>query len=112
MRGKTKLAALLVAGATLGSLQANAAEYTISSVKALTGPLAFVGDGPVIGTLDAHANLSPRMVSACDALVAYRSNPHLDQRDRGLEAARLMVRTLRGEIRPVQAAAQATGFPP
>ena len=43
MRGKTKLAALLVAGATLGSLQANAAEYTISSVKALTGPLAFVG---------------------------------------------------------------------
>ena len=45
------------------------------------------------------------MVAACDALVAYRSNPHLDQRDRGLEAARLMVRTLRGEIRPVQAAA-------
>lgn len=43
MRGKTKLAALLVAGAALGSVQANAAEYTISSIKALTGPLAFVG---------------------------------------------------------------------
>lgn len=43
MRGKTKLAALLFAGAALGSLQANAAEFTIVSIKALTGPLAFVG---------------------------------------------------------------------
>jgi microcystin degradation protein MlrC len=63
---------------------------------------------PIIGTLDLHANLSPRMVAACDALIAYRSNPHLDQHDRGREAARLMARTLRGEVRPVCAAA----FPP
>jgi microcystin degradation protein MlrC len=59
---------------------------------------------PIIGTLDPHANLSPAMIEATDALTAYRTNPHLDQRDRGFEAANLMVRTLRGEIRPVQAA--------
>ena len=59
---------------------------------------------PIIGTLDAHANLSPQMVESSNALVAYRSNPHLDQRARGIEAARLMAGTLRGEIRPVQAA--------
>jgi microcystin degradation protein MlrC len=68
-----------------------------------------VGTGvPVIGTLDLHANVSPRMVQACDALIAYRENPHLDQRARGREAAALMARFLRGEVWPVMAAA----FPP
>jgi len=64
-----------------------------------------VGEIPIIGTIDAHANLSPAMVAATDALVAYRTNPHLDQRDRGLEAARLMALTLAGRVRPVQTAA-------
>jgi microcystin degradation protein MlrC len=63
---------------------------------------------PIIGTLDAHANLSPLMIQSTDALVAYRTNPHLDQYARGREAARLMVAALRKEVRPVQAAA----FPP
>jgi microcystin degradation protein MlrC len=48
------------------------------------------------------------MVRACNALIAYRTNPHLDQKERGIEAARLMARTLRGEVRPTMAAA----FPP
>lgn len=60
---------------------------------------------PIIGTLDLHANLSETMVRATNALVAYRTNPHLDQRQRGQEAARLLARTLRGEVRPTQAAA-------
>jgi len=59
---------------------------------------------PIIGTFDLHANLSPRLVAACDALVGYRSNPHLDQRERGVEAANLMARTLRGKARPTMAA--------
>lgn len=67
-----------------------------------------LGAIPIIGTIDPHANLSPAMVAATDALIAYRTNPHVDQRDRGIEAARLMARTLAGEIRPTQAAA----FPP
>jgi microcystin degradation protein MlrC len=71
----------------------------LSVVRRHAGP-----EVPVIGTLDAHANMSERMVAACNALVAYRSNPHLDQRDRGIEAGRLMARTLRGEIHPTMAA--------
>lgn len=63
---------------------------------------------PIIGTLDAHANLSPLMVESCNALIAYRTNPHLDQRARGMEAASLMIRTVRGKITPVMAAA----YPP
>lgn len=40
---KPTLLAVLAAGAIAASLPAAAAEYTISSIKALTGPLAFVG---------------------------------------------------------------------
>lgn len=67
-----------------------------------------LGGRPVIATIDPHANLSAEMISATDALIAYRTNPHLDQRARGLEAARLMALTLAGQIKPTQSAA----FPP
>lgn len=67
-----------------------------------------VGDKPMVATLDAHANLSPRMVAACDAIIAYRTNPHVDQFQRGVEAAHLLTGMLRGRLRPVLAAA----FPP
>lgn len=65
-------------------------------------------DLPIIATMDPHVNFTPAMAGACDAAIAYRENPHLDQRERGVEAATLMVRTLRGEIHPVSASA----FPP
>jgi microcystin degradation protein MlrC len=61
---------------------------------------------PIIMTLDLHANVSDEMIAQTNATVMYRSNPHLDQRERGLEAARLMARTLSGEIHPVQAVEQ------
>lgn len=63
---------------------------------------------PIIGTLDAHANLSPLMVKSADALIAYRTNPHLDQRARGMEAAKMIMQTVRGIINPQMAAV----FPP
>ncbi len=59
---------------------------------------------PIIATIDPHANLSLAMVSACQAIIPYRTNPHVDQHVRGLEAATLIVRTLRGEVRPTMAA--------
>jgi microcystin degradation protein MlrC len=62
---------------------------------------------PIIGTLDLHANVSQEMMQATNALIGYRTNPHLDQRQRGQEAARLMARMLRGEARPTHSVAQA-----
>lgn len=58
---------------------------------------------PLVATFDFHANLSPLMVSACDALIGYDTYPHVDLSDRGYEAAGLLVRTIRGEIRPTMA---------
>nr|WP_295922311.1 M81 family metallopeptidase [uncultured Dyadobacter sp.] len=57
---------------------------------------------PIIGTLDPHTNLSQAMVTATNALVAYATNPHIDQRETGRKAAGWMVETLRGNIAPVQ----------
>ncbi|RIK72174.1 MAG: hypothetical protein DCC67_19650, partial [Planctomycetota bacterium] len=96
---------LLVAphGATVGEHLADVDGHWLQLVRRWLGR-----ERPIVGTLDPHANLTPAMVEACDALVAYRTNPHVDQRQRGLEAADLMARTLGGEIWPVQAAA----FPP
>jgi microcystin degradation protein MlrC len=63
-------------------------------------------DVPIVATFDLHGNLSPRQLDHCDAAVAYRTCPHVDQRDCGRRAAALLVRTLRGEIRPRQALAK------
>ena len=61
---------------------------------------------PIIATLDPHANVSPSMVAATDAMIAYKTNPHLDQRKTGKAAAQLMIDTLAGKVRPVQFLAQ------
>jgi microcystin degradation protein MlrC len=71
---------------------------TMERVRKLLGP-----DLPIVLSLDMHANISERMVTLPDATVVYRTYPHLDQRERGLEAASLMSRILRKEVRPVQA---------
>ncbi len=59
--------------------------------RAAVGPAA-----PVVATVDLHANISERMVEAVDAILAYRTNPHVDQRERAGEAARLIRRLLAG----------------
>jgi microcystin degradation protein MlrC len=51
-------------------------------VRRLVGP-----DVPIVATLDLHANVSDRMVSSIDAFIGYRTNPHMDMRERGIEAA-------------------------
>ncbi len=47
-------------------------------------------DVPLLATLDLHANVSEPMASLTDVLVAYLTNPHVDQRERAAEAARIM----------------------
>jgi microcystin degradation protein MlrC len=53
-------------------------------------------DVSVIATLDLHANVSPRMVETTDALIAFRTNPHVDMVERGAEAAAAMLEMFRG----------------
>ncbi len=60
-------------------------------------------DFPIVSTLDHHTNVSEQMVAESTALVIYKTNPHVDQRQRGLQAAEILMRTVRGEIKPTQA---------
>ena len=52
---------------------------------------------PIVATVDLHANISERMVQNVDALVSYRTNPHMDQAERARDAARLLLRFLDGK---------------
>jgi microcystin degradation protein MlrC len=52
------------------------------AVRGIVGP-----NVPIAATLDLHANISDRMVSSIDAFIGYRTNPHMDMRERGEEAA-------------------------
>jgi microcystin degradation protein MlrC len=54
-------------------------------------------DRPAVATVDLHANISERMVACADAIISYRTNPHVDRRERGAEAAPLLRRLLGGE---------------
>ena len=63
-----------------------------------------VGDDfPLVVTNDFHANVAEELVQQASALVIYKTNPHVDQRERGIKAAEIVARAARGEARPVQA---------
>jgi microcystin degradation protein MlrC len=55
---------------------------------------------PVVVTLDLHANVTRRMADNADALVAYRTYPHIDMYERAWQGAELLERAMRGEVRP------------
>ncbi|MFN7924620.1 MAG: M81 family metallopeptidase [Bryobacteraceae bacterium] len=99
IRAAMPLDGLLLAlhGATVAEGFPDADGEMLSRIRAAVGKTM-----PILCTFDLHANISQRMADLSTALIGYRTNPHLDQRERGTEAAQLLARTLRGEVRPVQ----------
>ena len=60
-------------------------------VRDVIGP-----DKPLVVSLDLHANVTPEMVDLADALIAYRTYPHIDMAATGARAARHLNRLLAG----------------
>lgn len=58
---------------------------------------------PIGAAFDMHANLYPEMVERLTVLSGYHTYPHIDMAAAGRRAAKLLVRTIRGEIQPVLA---------
>ncbi len=85
-------------GALVGEQALDGDGYILSRFRSLVG-----NDVPIVVTVDLHANISDQMVAVADVIVGYDTYPHIDQVERGLEAAELLVRTIRGEIKPVMA---------
>ncbi|MEO6136545.1 MAG: M81 family metallopeptidase [Ginsengibacter sp.] len=75
--------------------------HWLSEVRKVVG-----SNMPIVTTLDLHANVSHKMIEATNAMISYRNNPHIDQRERGKEAAALMASALKGKVKPVQSFVQ------
>ncbi len=58
---------------------------------------------PILVSLDLHAVLTDRMLRHSDAIVAFHTYPHVDFYETGARAARILMRILGGEARPVTA---------
>lgn len=63
----------------------------VSLVREIVGPTV-----PIIVTHDLHCNVSEKLIGALDALIAYRTNPHVDKAERAEEAADLLQEVLAG----------------
>lgn len=87
---------LALHGAMVTPKYPDADAETLRRVRAAIGP-----NVPLAVTLDFHGNVAARMAETANALVGYQTYPHVDQRQRGLVAAEILTRAVRGEVRPV-----------
>ena len=61
---------------------------------------------PIMVALDLHGNLDPAILKEATAVFGFQSSPHVDAGETGRRAARAMLATLRGQIKPVTAIAK------
>ena len=54
-------------------------------------------------TCDLHANLTQDMVDHCDALIGYKTYPHIDTYDVAYQIGRVLLDQLAGKVNPVMA---------
>ena len=55
----------------------------------------------IMAVLDIHGNITDLKVKNADALLGYRTNPHVDLYERGRKAAQLLLEKMKGKIKPV-----------
>src|SRR5829696_7905747 len=92
---------LTLHGAMVAEDFPDAAAEIARRVRDLAGP-----DLQIAVTLDLHANIGQAMVDQVDVITTYDTYPHVDAAERAREAVDLLVRTVRGEIRPAMALAK------
>jgi microcystin degradation protein MlrC len=82
-----------------GAMRAEGLDYSEDDL--LADLRARVGPGvPITIALDMHANLICGTMSYVDALVAYKTAPHDDTFETGQKAAEMLMRILKGRVRP------------
>ncbi|HEV2333910.1 MAG TPA: M81 family metallopeptidase [Stellaceae bacterium] len=78
-------------GAALTTAEDDPEGVLFETVRSIVG-----ANVPVVASFDLHANVSDRMVQLIDAFIGYRTNPHLDMRERGAESAAALLELLAG----------------
>jgi microcystin degradation protein MlrC len=82
---------LVLHGAGLTTQDHDPEGTLLALVRRIVGP-----ETPIVASFDLHANVSDADVALLNGFVGYRTNPHLDMRERGAEAAVLLHRLLTG----------------
>jgi microcystin degradation protein MlrC len=91
-------------GAMVGESFPDADGETLRRVRAAVGDQI-----PVVASFDYHANISPEMMVAADAMLVFRTYPHVDRAETGMRAAEALWTLLR-EGRPQGRALRKTPF--
>jgi len=86
---------LALHGAMVAEDQPEAEAFLLEKIRAAIG-----WETPIMITLDLHGLISEYMVQQCDAIFGFDTNPHVDMYERGVEAARNIVKAVKGEIDP------------
>ncbi|HEU4437655.1 MAG TPA: M81 family metallopeptidase [Methylomirabilota bacterium] len=79
----------------------------IAAVRKVVGPSI-----PIAVTLDFHGNLGRAMVEQADLLHGYKTYPHVDMAERGVEATERIAQMIAGRIKPTAAWRKPPLLPP
>ena len=82
-------------GAMVSETEDDAEGALLEALRAIVGP-----DVPIAATLDLHANATIRMASNANALVSFRTYPHVDGYERAIQAAALVQEAMEGRKKP------------
>jgi microcystin degradation protein MlrC len=88
-RGSVDAVFLDLHGAAVAEGVDDAEGELLARIRAIVGPVM-----PVVASLDLHANVTARMLALTSAMTAYRTYPHVDMRETGRRAARMLARRL------------------
>ncbi len=69
--------------------------YFLEIIRKVLGP-----DIPIVCTLDYHAVITNKMLEDSDVLVGYQTYPHVDFKQTGQRAAKLLLKLLKNSSRP------------
>jgi microcystin degradation protein MlrC len=93
--GKLDAVCLSLHGAMVTETEDDAEGALLEALRAVVGP-----DVPMVATLDLHANATAKMARNANALVSFRTYPHIDGYDRAVQAAALVKEVLDGKKKP------------
>jgi len=79
----------------------------IAAVREAVGPGV-----PIAVTLDFHGNLGRDMIAKADLLHGYKTYPHVDMAERGVEATERLAQVISGRIKPTAAWRKPPLMPP
>jgi microcystin degradation protein MlrC len=100
IRDAPKVDGLFIAmhGAMCAENESDPEGYLLQETRKIVGE-----DVPIVCSFDLHGIVTDRMLEQIDGLAAYHTYPHNDFFETGVRAATLLVRIMRGEVKPVTA---------